>query len=94
MTFTYYPSEESATAAIATDEPLLMVVAFDGRQAIIAPLDEAVEHHVLLAKCGLSTLDIDKYFRVVVDKQGADWTFVCPSTYKNIIDKRRRIESF
>ena len=54
----------------------------------------AVEHHILLAKAGFSDRDIDKYFRLVVDDEGADWTFVCPSDYKGISDRTRRIERF
>ena len=37
---------------------------------------------------------VDKYFRIVFDKDGADWTFVCPPDYKNISDKQRRIAQF
>lgn len=49
---------------------------------------------MLLAKVELSQGDIDKYFRVVLDDEGADWTFVCPPDYKGISDKVRRISEF
>jgi hypothetical protein len=94
MTYNHYPNETAVTEAIAANEPLLIVISFNGESAIAAPLDEAVEHHILLTKCGYSSLDIDKYFRVIVDRSGADWTFVCPPDYKGIADKRRRIERF
>jgi hypothetical protein len=29
-----------------------------------------------------------------LDKDGADWTFICPPEYKNISDKTRRIAQF
>jgi len=48
----------------------------------------------LLQKAGRSGADIDKYFRIVFDKSGADWTFICPSDYRNISNKTLRIESF
>ena len=38
--------------------------------------------------------DIDKYFRIVLDCSGADWTFVCPPDYKGITRKDKRIERF
>ena len=94
MTYKYYPSEEIVKEAITNDEPLIIVISFGGENAIVAPLDEAVEHHILLTKCGFRSLDIDKYFRIIINKDGADWTFICPSDYKGISDKRRRIELF
>lgn len=94
MNFKYYPNEETVKKSMLEDEPLLMVISFDSDVVIISPLDEAVEHHLLLSKCNISSLDIDKYFRIVFDKSGADWTFVCPPKYKNISDKKRRITSF
>lgn len=89
-----YPSEQNVAAAIAQDEPLLMLVSYNGEQIIISQIDEAVEHHILLRKAVLRDTDIDKYFRVVLDKSGADWTFVCPSDYCGIIRKDKRIERF
>lgn len=89
-----YPNEESVKNAIEAEEPLLMLVSFDGKTIIISHIDEAVEHHVLLLKAGFSDRDIGKYFRLVVYEDGADWTFVCPPDYKNIFDKTRRIKQF
>jgi hypothetical protein len=53
-----------------------------------------MEHHIMLMNVGLNSTDIDKYFRIVFDKNGADWTFVCPPDYKNIPYKDKRIERF
>lgn len=36
----------------------------------------------------------DKYFRIVLDGDGADWTFICPPDYKGIADRTRRISAF
>lgn len=94
MTITKYPSPEALDEAIKAREPLLVVISFDGQSAIASPLDEAVEHHILLAKAGIRSTDIDKYFRIVLDEDGADWTFVCPPDYKGIEDKTRRIREF
>lgn len=94
MTIIKYPSENEVNAAIAEKEPMLVLISFDGRTAIISQIDEAMEHHILLAKAGFPSTDIDKYFRIVLDEDGADWTFVCPPDYKGISDKQRRITAF
>lgn len=51
-------------------------------------------HHILLMKAGYKGTDIAKFFRIVLDKSGADWTFVCPPDYKGIQFKDKRIEAF
>lgn len=89
-----FPSDERVNNAITADEPMLAVISFDGKYAIVSHIDDAVEHHILLSKAGLSDSDIDRYFRIVLDKSGADWTFVCPPDYKNIPFKDKRIEAF
>ena len=89
-----YPSDEEVRKAMAADEPLLALISFDGKRAIMSHVDEAVEHHILLMKTGFKDTDIDRYFRIVLDKSGADWTFVCPPDYKNIPFKDKRIEAF
>ena len=88
------PSEEAVNKAMAADEPLLALISFDGQTAIMSQIDEAVEHHILLMKSGFKDTDIDKFFRIVLDKDGADWTFVCPPDYKGIQYKDKRIEAF
>jgi len=80
MEIIYYPTAESFREAADKDEPLLVLVSFDGERIIASQIDEAVEHHILLKKAGFPDTDIDKYFRLVVDKSGADWTFVCPES--------------
>ena len=90
----FYPDNDTFQKARTKNEPIILVVSFNGKHIIAAPLDEAVEHHILLDKCGINSLDIDKYFRVIVDNEDADWTFICPADYKNITDKRRRITAF
>ena len=72
----------------------MVLISFDGAEAIISPIDNSVEHHILLANIGKDSRDIDKYFRIVLDDSGADWTFACPPDYKGIEDKRRRISAF
>jgi len=90
----YYRNEEYVNKALEENEPLLVLISFDGTDMIIGELMESVEHNILLNKIGKSELDIDKYFRIVVDSSGADWTFVCPPNYKNISDKAHRIAAF
>ena len=60
----------------------------------MSQIDEAMEHHILFKKAGYKDTDIDKFFRIVLDKSGADWTFICPPNYKNIPFKNKRIEAF
>lgn len=48
-----------------------------GKRAIVANIDDVAEHYILLKKAGFSESDIDTYFRIVVNKSGASWTFVC-----------------
>lgn len=94
MKVIYYPDENSVKIASERDEPLLVLISYDGETLITSQIDEAVEHHILLRKVDLSDTDIDKYFRLVVDHSGADWTFVCPSDYSSITRKDKRIEEF
>ena len=89
-----YPDEENFLDAVSADEPLLVLVSFDGSRLIASQIDEAVEHHILLKKAGFPDTDIDKYFRLVVDKSGADWTFVCPENYSSITRRDKKIEEF
>lgn len=94
MEIIYYPNENDFSEAVKADEPLLVLVSFDGERMIASQIDEAVEHHILLKKAGFKDTDIDKYFRLVVDKSGADWTFVCPESYSNVTRKDKKIEGF
>lgn len=94
MNMIQYPSDDAVRAAMAADEPLLVLISFDGKTAIMSQIDEAMEHHILLMKTGYKDTDIDKFFRIVLDKSGADWTFVCPPDYKGIQFKDKRIEAF
>ncbi len=100
MQIIYYPSQNDVSTARESGDPLLLMVRFDEEIAIIAPIDEAVEHNILLERAGKAGLidgdsrQIDQYFHAVVDEDGADWTFVCPSDYRGIHDKVRRISAF
>lgn len=86
-------SEENVDI-LKINDPKLALISFDEDEAIVALIDEAVEHNILLEKINRNSLDIDKYFRIVFDTESADWTFVCPSNYKNITDKIKRINAF
>ena len=94
MNIQYHPNKEIVLQAIAIDEPLLVLVSHDGERIICANVEDSGEHSTLLRLAGHSELDIDSYFRLAVDKSGADWTFVCPSEYKGIADKSKRIRQF
>ncbi|MDE6834580.1 MAG: hypothetical protein K2J39_10120 [Ruminococcus sp.] len=94
MEIVKYPSDESVINAIKADEPFLAIISFDGRKAIMCQIDEAMEHHILLMNAGYKDTDVDNFFRIVFDKSGADWTFICPPDYKNIPYKEKRIKAF
>lgn len=94
MNIVKYPSPSAADAALKAREPMLALISFDGSEMLLCQIDEAVEHHILLAKLGRDSRDIDKYFRIVLDSEGAEWTFICPPDYKGIPDKLRRIRTF
>jgi hypothetical protein len=81
-------------AAVKRGDPMLAVISFDGSRAIVGHVDDCMEHHILLEKSGLSSSDIDKYFRISFDRDGANWTFACPPDYMDITDKAARITRF
>ena len=90
----YYGTDEECKDFINHDtEPLMAVIAHDGTHAVVSLLDEGCEHHLLLANA-LDKYNIDEYFRIIFDIEGADWTFVCPPDYQGIANKEKRIESF
>ncbi len=94
MNIEYFPDKRSVEEAMQVDDPLLMLVCYDRSKTIISNIDDAFEHIILLRKMNYPENDIDKYFRVVVNHDGADWTFVCPTDYKNIYDKDKRLKEF
>ena len=73
MKIIYYPAQDDVTTARGEGEPLLLLVSFDEETAIVAPIDEAVEHHILLERAGKAGLiegdsrHIDRYFRAVIE---------------------------
>lgn len=94
MKIIFYPDEEKVQLAMKENNPVFVLVSFDLAEVLVAPADDVVEHNIMLKEMSRSELDVDKYYRVIVNGTGADWTFVCPSNYKGIPDKTRRIEQF
>ena len=94
MIIKYYPDENHVNEAMQLDDPLLMLVSYDGIEILLANIDDAFEHLILLKKLDYRETEIDKFFRIVLNHEGADWTFVCPSNYKGIDNKEKRIETF
>ncbi|MCR5123002.1 MAG: hypothetical protein K6B74_11350, partial [Ruminococcus sp.] len=45
--YNYYPEESAVKTALKDGEPILVLISFDGGQIIMAPADEALEHHIL-----------------------------------------------
>lgn len=94
MNYIKLPTEQDVLQAIEHDEPLLLLIAFDGSEVIMSHLDYGVEHHILLSKANRPAGDLDKYYRIILDRSGADWTFICPENYKGITDRTKRISEF
>ena len=94
MEIIYYPDSEIVQQAIAVDDPLLVLVSHDESRIIIANIDDCGEHIILLRLAGFADMELDNHFRIVLNRDGADWIFVCPNGYKNIANKDRRIEQF
>ena len=94
MQIIQFNDAENVENAIKKDEHLMAVISFDGTKAYVCHIDDGVVHHILLSKVGYSATDIDKFFRIIFDKNGADWTFICPPDYKNISFKDSRIKAF
>lgn len=65
------------------DDPLLILAKHDLTEVLICNIDDAGEH---IRKLKYFEIDIDKYFRLVVINDGADWTFVCPADYKGSLE--------
>ena len=94
LAIVYYPDEATVRKAMADNDPLLVLISFDRAELITACVDDALEHAVLLGKVGHRETEIDAFFRIVLNRSGADWTFVCPVTYRDIPDRERRITRF
>jgi hypothetical protein len=94
MLVQFYPDQKTVFEAMQVNDPLLMLISYDKSKILIANIDDSFEHYILLKQLDYSEMDIDKYYRIVINQEGADWTFVCPSGYKGIIDKDKRIEQF
>lgn len=94
MNIIKYPTDSDVNKALADREPLLVLISFDCINVIMSHIDEAMEHHILLEKVGIDSRQIDRYFRIILDDEGAYWTFICPPDYKHIEDKQRRIKAF
>ena len=77
-----------------TAEPMMALIAHDGSHAYVSLLDDGFEHHILLNKMVGNEDNFEKYFRIIFDTDGADWTFVCPPDYRNMTNKEKRIERF
>ena len=95
MTYKKYPDEKTVNEYIAKKEPLIIAIPFDeSKPVLMSLLDDSFEHQILLAHFEENPNNIDKYFRIVVDDESAEWTFVCPHDYENIKDRQKRIIRF
>ncbi len=95
MEFRKYPDEKTVNEYLRKKEPLLMAIPFDENEPVlISRLDDSFEHYILLSHFGIDPNNIDRYFRIVVDEDSAEWTFVCPPDYHGIADRQKRITRF
>ncbi|MBR3282009.1 MAG: hypothetical protein IKI56_01780 [Ruminococcus sp.] len=89
-----YPSDEVIDEAVRSDKPLIAAISHDGFTAVVAPLEEAGEHSILLALTGLPGLDVRDFFRISFNSLTADWHFGCPPEYKDISDSSKRLSAY
>lgn len=94
MEYKKYPNAKAVDDYIAKKEPLIIAISFDGKTTLLSRLDDSFEHHILIAHFDIKQSEIDRYFRIVVDEESAEWTFVCPPDYAGITDRKRRITRF
>ena len=94
MDIKYYPNKERIEESMQIDDPLLILVAYDQSEILLSNIDDSFEHIILLRQFGYRDSNLDRYYRLVVNQETADWTFVCPTDYKNIEDKNKRVETF
>ena len=94
MKIIYAPEEKNVLQAIEHDDPLLVLIAFDGKQMIIGNIDDFLEHHILLKKAGFPEGTLEDYFRIIVNKSEASWTYVCPGSYMNITNREFRLKKY
>ena len=94
MNYRKSPDDKTVDEAVAKKEPLIIAISFDEETALMSWLDDSFEHHILLQHFGVNPTEIDKYWRIVVDNETAEWTFVCPQDYRNIKDWQKRITAF
>jgi hypothetical protein len=94
MQFKFFPDKPTVDRAMDNDDPLLLLVRFDRSEGLVANSDDVLEHYVLLKLLGYRETDIDQFFRVILNRRVADWTFICPSNYKGILDRDQRIQAF
>lgn len=96
----FFPGREAVEAARREGEPLLLLVSVDGETAVIAPADEAVEHHILLDRAGKAGLiEGDSGISTGISgrwwmKKGRTGPLSARPGYKGISDKGRRIAAF
>lgn len=95
MTYKKYPDESIVNEHIRKKDPLIIAIPFDENEEILVSfLDDSFEHHILLSHFGVNANYIDRYYRIVVDDESAEWTFVCPPDYCDIKDRQKRITRF
>ena len=91
MKYEKYPDEETVNGYIKRKEPLIIAIPFDEEKPILmSHVDDAFEHHILLAQFDIRQTDIDKYFRIVADDESAEWTFVCPHAFTTMAFRQFR----
>lgn len=94
MKIIYHPNKQTVEKAMQVDDPLLALIKHDLSELLLSNIDDGGEHIILLRLLNRSEYDLDKYYRVIINSDGADWTFVCPSDYKGISNREKRMERF
>lgn len=90
----YFPNQETVEKAMQVDDPILLLIKHDLSKIILSNIDDAGEHIILLRLTNHKEAELDNFFRVIANNEGADWTFVCPASYKKIENRDYRIKEF
>lgn len=70
MEYRKYPDVKTVDEYISRKEPLIIAIPFDDtKPTLMSNVEDAFEHHILLAQFDIRQTDIDKYFRYKVPEK-------------------------
>ncbi|HRR76558.1 MAG TPA: hypothetical protein P5191_07065 [Ruminococcus sp.] len=94
MNIIRYPSAEAINEAVRRDSRLIAAISHDGSSAVVAPIEEAGEHSLLLVLSGHTDTNVKNFFKIQFNSTSADWDFTCPAGYRAIPDSSQRTSAY